>query len=48
MFNGCTTKVDPDFKPWCSTFVDENGKHVGGYWGYCEEECPLDAHEGIV
>ena len=33
-----------DETPWCSTKVDENGKHVSGQdqWGYCEETCPID------
>jgi len=28
--------------PWCSTKVDEKGKHVGGggNWGNCDETCP--------
>ena len=29
--------------PWCSTKVDENGKHVGGQgkWGNCGPGCPI-------
>ena len=41
-YTGCTTKSDPDGRYWCSTKVDENGKHIGGkgYWGYCSALCP--------
>ena len=27
--------------PWCSTKVDEMGKHTKGNWGNCDENCPL-------
>ena len=43
-YNYCTTTSnDPDdTKAWCSTKVDEFGRHVGGQgnWGYCEPKCP--------
>ena len=31
------------FQPWCSTFVDDNGHHVGGQgkWGNCGPGCPI-------
>lgn len=38
---GCTTITDPDNKLWCSTKVDDNGKHIRGNWGYCGEGCLL-------
>lgn len=40
-FSACTTYLDPDGKPWCSTKTD-NGKHVGnkGHWGYCDLSNP--------
>ena len=46
-FHGCTL-FDDDPKPWCSTLVDEEGKHVGerGKWGYCGNECPIDQFGG--
>ena len=46
-FHGCT-QVDGDSKPWCPTFVDEEGKHVAtsGMRGYCGNECPMDKFGG--
>ena len=42
-YNRCTTDGnDPgDVKAWCSTKVDDSGKHVGGEgnWGSCELKC---------
>ena len=42
-YNNCTkVATDPDdTKAWCSTKIDEFGKHVGGKgkWGYCEPKC---------
>jgi hypothetical protein len=43
-FNGCTTLFHPENKTWCSTLVDEKGKAVGGFWGYCHDTCPLDVN----
>jgi len=36
-----------DEKPWCSTKVDGDRKHVGGQqqWGYCGEQCPIRSQE---
>ena len=44
-FSSCTRFDDPDHKPWCSTLVDENGRHVclQGKWGYCGNDCPIPA-----
>ena len=39
IFYSCTTEGDPDGRFWCSTNVDESGKHIDGNWGYCSEEC---------
>ena len=41
MFNECTKNSDPEGFFWCSTEVDENGKHVDGKnkWGYCDIDC---------
>ena len=46
VYSGCTTVSDPDNKPWCSTKVDNYGKHVGSHdeWGYCGEQCPVDVN----
>ena len=30
-----------DKKRWCSTKVDEDGKHLTGNWGHCGAECPI-------
>ena len=32
---------DPAGKTWCSTKVDEHGRHTNGQneWGYCDPEC---------
>jgi len=38
-YNKCTNTSDPDGKFWCSTKIDENGKHVKSYWGYCDQNC---------
>ena len=40
--NTCT-QVDGSDIAWCSTLVDENGKHVGGQgkWGNCGPGCPI-------
>ena len=27
-------------KPWCSTKVDREGRHINGNWGTCDENCP--------
>ena len=39
-FNTCTDEKDPG-NFWCSTKVDEDGKHIGGAneWGYCADGC---------
>jgi len=41
-YNSCTTEGHPEQKPWCSTKVDSQGKHVlgGGHWGLCGKGCP--------
>ena len=41
VFNECTKNSDPEGFFWCSTKVDENGKHVDGKnkWGYCDIDC---------
>jgi len=38
-FRSCTKFEDPDEKLWCSTKVDDDGKHIGkkGFWGHCEK-----------
>ena len=47
-YNSCTmSKADlTENKPWCSTKVDRNGKHVKGNWGSCETNCPSTRNEG--
>ena len=34
-------------KPWCSTKVDERGKHISGQrnWGNCDKTCPLPSDD---
>ena len=49
-FNECTTQgvEEKDKRPRCSTNVDEEGNHVGSYfgspehWGYCGNGCPYN------
>ena len=49
-FNECTTQgvEEKDKRPRCSTNVDEEGNHVGSYfgspehWGYCGNGCPFN------
>ena len=38
-FDACTTELDPDGRFWCSTKVDNSGKHVSGNYGYCSDDC---------
>ena len=44
-YHKCTTVITPSnpIKPWCSTLVDDSGKHVGGggNFGSCEQDCNL-------
>jgi len=42
-YTGCTAEHDPDGRRWCSTRVDNQGKHVqnAGEWGYCSEQCQM-------
>ncbi len=42
-FNGCTTMFDEKHKPWCATKVNVKGKGraAEGFWGYCQEICPI-------
>ena len=37
-YNECTKNHDPFSKPWCSTQVTTDGKHVTDVdqWGYCD------------
>ena len=35
-YTKCTTVASDDDIPWCSTKVDNNGKHIRGYWGNCD------------
>ena len=44
-FNSCTDEEDPDGRFWCSTKLDESGKHIQGNWGYCSEDCFSSATE---
>ena len=46
-FYGCTTNLDPDDKPWCSTKVDSDGIHQHGHWGHCETDS-TDCSHAIV
>jgi len=41
VYTGCTAEHDPDDRKWCSTRVDQEGKHVqnAGEWGYCSDQC---------
>jgi hypothetical protein len=37
-YNECTIVHDPVSRPWCSTKVNADGKHVADLneWGYCD------------
>ena len=44
------SEITPTFKankPWCSTKVDESGKHVNGerMFGICGKGCPFPENE---
>merc|ERR1712142_812663 len=45
-YNECTWVEyhNTEYKPWCSTMVDENGAHIGGQgkWGNCGPSCPIE------
>jgi len=46
-YNNCTTigNEPGNIKAWCSTKVDDSGKHIGngqGNWGDCEQYCQND------
>ncbi len=45
----CTKLRDPENSPWCSTKVDNEGKHVksGGFWGHCGQECDQNHLETV-
>jgi hypothetical protein len=45
----CTTLKDPEGKLWCSTRVNDEGKHVtsGGFWGFCEQDCDKNQQESL-
>ena len=49
LFKGCTDFLDPSAKPWCSTEVDAEGRHIGGQgsWGECKDVCYVD-NEGTI
>ena len=40
--NQCTWDSDAGNSAWCSTKVDNDGKHIGGHgnWGNCASKCP--------
>ena len=42
-YNSCTLDNYKENRAWCSTMVDETGKHVSGRkkWGVCGPDCPL-------
>ena len=35
-YTSCTNDTDDNGKFWCSTKVDNEGKHTKGNWGYCD------------
>ena len=37
-YNTCTNVNDNNGKFWCSTKVDNEGKHTKGNWGYCDRD----------
>ena len=41
-YHQCTTADNS--APWCSTLVDDSGKHIGaaGNWGNCGPDCHFD------
>ena len=41
--NQCIWDGDSENGPWCSTNVDDDGKHISGEgnWGNCASECPF-------
>ena len=51
LYNGCTNFSDPDGLFWCSTRTNNEGFHVQGNWGYCNEQelesgvCPRHGSE---
>ena len=49
-YNGCTLTDADNNKPWCSTRVDGNGKHIGGQglWGHCSSRCKTDSSKKFI
>ena len=48
-WTSCTTQgnsYEDRNKTWCSTKVDESGKHVTDKWGWCNENCSLSVKAG--
>ena len=49
-YNTCTLagNTPSETKPWCSTFIDDDGDHVSGegHWGNCGPDCPLPVTSG--
>ena len=35
-------ETTPEYAIWCSTKVNDAGFHIGGNWGGCSEDCPLE------
>ena len=50
-YYGCPTDFTDETKTkrWCSTKVDETGKHIpgGDDWGYCTKGCPTEIFPGL-
>ena len=33
-----------NIQPWCSTQVDDDGRHATGTWANCGKNCPVDVN----
>ena len=40
-YHKCKASKKYASKYWCSTLVDDSGKHIKGNLGYCEKDCNL-------
>jgi hypothetical protein len=40
--HGCIADDEFGGKFWCSTKVDDKGKHVSGFWGHCGQGCNIE------
>ena len=48
VYEGCPVDSSDKTRRWCSTKIDENGKHVNGNHGFCSKSCPVELVKGLL